>query len=102
MSDPRNDDIPDDGPDGYCFACHGRGGVVSSQDPVGDGVGYEVLFNPCPSCLGSGVCPLCGGPVDAEYCCGAEGCCWTPEMVYELPDDPYDDWAEPDYEELPL
>ena len=93
-------DIPDDGPDGYCMTCHGRGGKVSTQDPVGDGVGSETLFDPCPACLGDGKCPLCAGPVDGMYACGNEGCVWEPELVYEedYPDD-YDYW---DDEGLPL
>ena len=102
-SEMWNDSQDDDGPDGYCMACHGRGGKVSTQDPVGDGVGSETLFDPCPSCLGDGKCPLCGGAVDAEYNCAAEGCAWVPEMVYELPDgaDDYDDRYFDD-EGLPL
>ena len=100
-SEMWNDSQDDDGPDGYCMACHGRGGKISTQDPVGDGVGSETLFDPCPSCLGDGKCPLCGGPVDAEYSCSTEGCAWVPDMVYE-PDEPddYDHW--PDYADLPL
>jgi hypothetical protein len=89
--------------DGFCMECRGRGGVVSSQDPVGDGVGFETLFDPCPACLGAGLCPLCGGPVDAEYNCGAEDCAWVPELVYEYdePDD-WEYWPNADYEDPPL
>ncbi len=75
--------------DGYCFTCHGRGGSLERQDPVGDGVGFETLFSPCPDCLGIFKCPLCGGAVNENYQCANDDCSWYPEKVYEPDDEPY-------------
>ena len=103
-SEMWNDSQDDDGPDGYCMACHGRGGRISTQDPVGDGVGSETLFDPCPACLGDGKCPWCAWEVDQEGCCPNEACEWAPDLIAE-PYDDYDYWddrVEPDYADLPL
>lgn len=77
--------------DGYCFTCHGTGGSIERQDPVGDGIGSESFLNACPSCLGDGKCPLCGQPVDAEYYCANEECPWNPDSLSE-PYEPEEGW----------
>lgn len=94
MSDlARNLDTGQDGDDGWCLTCRGRGGSIERQDPVGDGVGFETFAKLCPDCLGAGRCPWCAGEVDDAYRCMADDCGWYPEKMDD-PDDPidYSDW----------
>ena len=70
--------IPDDEAD-CCQTCNGRGGNTSTQDPVGDGVGFETLFDACPDCIGQDKCPGCMSAFDsAKWECLA-GCGWEYE-----------------------
>ena len=92
--DTWNDSQADDG-DQWCLTCRGKGGSIERQDPVGDGHGYETFLNPCPDCLGAGKCPWCGQPVDKEYNCANEDCCWTSDQI-DAPGS-CDDWDYEDY-----
>jgi hypothetical protein len=92
---------PDDAPDQWCMTCRGKGGSIERQDPVGDGVGFETFFNPCPDCLGAGRCPWCGGAVDEEYYCLSEHCSFEPGDI-DAPgscDDDDDDYGYPAQDE---
>lgn len=46
--------------DDACLTCNGRGGTPYRHDPIGDGVGFEYLFEICPDCYGVDICPGCG------------------------------------------
>lgn len=82
--------LPDDED---CQECNGRGGNTTTQDPVGDGVGFETLFDACPNCIGQNKCPGCMGTFDSDkYECLA-GCGWAFEDV--------DHW-EPSMDDLPF
>lgn len=82
-----------DGGADWCHTCNGKGGSIERQDPVGDGVGFEVFANYCPDCLGAGKCPWCGHPVDAEYYCLSPHCPWTPDD-FDAPGSCDDDWHD--------
>ncbi len=97
LQDTWNDSQDDDGGD-CCQACGGRGGNTSRQDPVGDGVGFETLFDPCPDCIGRGKCPGCMGPI-VEWDC-QNGCGWTSDDIDSYGNEP--SWGDyPDDDDLP-
>ena len=71
----------------HCYACDGRGGDTSTQDPVGDGGGSETLFDACSNCIGANKCPGCMGAFDsAKYEC-LGGCGWDAADVYSCEDE---------------
>ncbi len=77
----------------YCRTCGGSEVVKYRDDPSPAGVslspGYMDYIEPCPGCLGRGVCGLCGtavDPVTFERVCGCSEGIEKPAMPeYECP-----------------
>ncbi len=90
--------LPDDEDSDCCQTCNGRGGNTSTQDPVGDGGGFETLFDACPDCIGAGKCPGCLGTIVGWDC--QSGCGWDAAETDNYDHEP--SWGDyPDDDDLP-
>lgn len=68
-----------------CGRCGGTGYIIYKDDPSPPGVslspGSMLFSEPCPSCLGEGLCPKCGAALGGDEWAICPKCEWNEEAA---------------------